>query len=54
MNGPPQTPYQLLGVEGIQRLVNTFHDITDSLPDAAGPRAMRAADLSPMKEQLAQ
>jgi hemoglobin len=54
MSGNPQTPYQLLGVEGIQHLVNTFYDIMDSLPDAAGLRAMHADDLSPMKEKLAQ
>jgi hemoglobin len=54
MNGTPQTPYQILGVDGIQHLVNTFYDIMDSLPEAAGLRAMHGADLSPMKEKLAQ
>ncbi len=54
MNGTPQTPYQILGVDGIQHLVNTFYDIMDSLPEAAGLRAMHSADLSPMKEKLAQ
>lgn len=54
MSGTAQTPYQLLGEAGIQRLVNTFYDIMDTLPEAAGVRAMHAADLSPMKEKLAQ
>jgi len=49
-----QTPYQLLGEDGIQRLVNTFYDIMDSLPEAAGVRAMHANDLSTMKIKLAE
>ncbi len=49
-----QTPYQLLGEDGIQHLVNTFYDIMDSLPEAAGVRAMHADDLSTMKIKLAE
>jgi hemoglobin len=48
-----QTPYQLLGEAGIRELCNAFYDIMDSLPEAAGVRAMHAHDLSPMKEKLA-
>jgi hemoglobin len=48
-----QTPYQLLGETGIRELTSAFYDLMDSLPEAAGIRAMHASDLSPMKEKLA-
>ncbi len=54
MSDTPQTPYQILGEDGIRRLTNTFYDIMDSLPEAAGLRAMHARDLAPMKEKLAE
>ena len=54
MSASPATPYQLLGIEGIQQLVNTFYDVMDTLPEAAGLRAMHAADLAPMKTKLAE
>ena len=53
MSDTPQTPYQILGENGIRHLTNTFYDIMDSLPEAAGLRAMHAKDLSAMKEKLA-
>ena len=49
-----QTPFQLLGEQGIRELSNAFYDIMDTLPEAAGVRAMHAADLAPMKEKLAE
>jgi hemoglobin len=49
-----QTPYQILGEDGVQRLVEAFYDIMDTLPDASGVRAMHAEDLAPMKEKLAE
>ncbi|MEH6570619.1 MAG: group II truncated hemoglobin [Halioglobus sp.] len=49
-----QTPYQILGEEGIKKLCNAFYDNMDSLPEAAGVRAMHAADLSVMKLKLAE
>jgi len=49
-----QTPYQLLGEQGIRELASTFYDIMDTLPEAAGLRAMHARDLGPMKEKLAE
>jgi hemoglobin len=49
-----QTPYQLLGEQGIRALCNAFYDIMDTLPEAAGVRAMHARDLAPMKEKLAE
>jgi hemoglobin len=54
MSDTQHTPYQLLGAEGIQQLVNTFYDIMDTLPESAGLRAMHAADLAPMKMKLAE
>ena len=54
MNNTPQTPYQILGEDGIRELTNAFYDIMDKLPEAAGLRAMHAKDLSPMKEKLAE
>ena len=53
MSSTPQTPYQILGEDGIRQLTNTFYDIMDSLPEVAGLRAMHAKDLSVMKEKLA-
>ncbi len=54
MSDAPQTPYQILGEAGIRELVEVFYDIMDTLPEAADIRAMHAADLSPMKEKLAE
>ena len=50
----PQTPYQLLGEQGIRELTDAFYDIMDSLPEAAGVRAMHARDLAPVKKKLAE
>ena len=54
MSDTPQTPYQILGEAGIRELTNVFYDVMDTLPEASGIRAMHAADLSPMKEKLAE
>jgi hemoglobin len=54
MGDSPQTPYQILGEDGIRQLSNAFYDIMDTLPEASGIRAMHAQDLSPMKEKLAE
>lgn len=54
MSETPQTPYQILGEAGIRELTSVFYDIMDTLPEAAGIRAMHAEDLSPMKEKLAE
>jgi hemoglobin len=53
MSDTPQTPYQLLGEDGIRALTSAFYDIMDTLPEAAGIRTMHAEDLTPMKEKLA-
>jgi hemoglobin len=50
---PQPTPYQLIGGEpAVRRIVERFYDIMDSAPEAAGIRAMHAADLAPMRERL--
>ena len=49
-----QNPYQILGAEGIRELTSVFYDLMDSMPEAAGLRAMHAADLSGMKIKLAE
>ena len=49
----PQTPYQILGEDGIRELTDAFYDIMDEVPEVAKLRAMHAADLDPMKEKLA-
>ena len=50
----PQTPYQILGEQGIRELASVFYDIMDEAPEAAGIRRMHAEDLAPMKEKLAE
>ena len=50
----PQTPYQILGEDGIKELTNTFYDIMDTLPEAKELRSMHAKDLSGMKIKLAE
>jgi hemoglobin len=47
------TPYQIVGGEVmVRRIADRFYDIMDSAPEAAGIRAMHAADLSPVRERL--
>ncbi len=54
MDETAQTPYQIMGEDGIRQLTDIFYDIMDTLPEAADIRAMHAADLSPMKGKLAE
>lgn len=49
-----QTPYQILGEDGIRQLTDAFYDIMDTLPEVAGIRALHAEDLSGIKETLAE
>ena len=49
-----QTPYQILGEEGIRELTGVFYDLMDTLPEASELRAMHAEDLGPMKIKLAE
>jgi len=48
----PQSPYQILGEQGIRDLVDTFYNIMDTLPEARGVRKMHSDDLSQVKERL--
>ncbi len=48
-----QTPFQILGEDGIRRLCDAFYNVMDEAPEAAGIRAMHAQDLAPMKHKLA-
>ncbi len=54
MSTTPQTPYQILGEDGIRTLVNTFYDLMESAPEHAALRRMHAKDLTPMREKLAE
>ena len=48
-----ETPYARLGgAEAVRQIVDRFYDIMDTAPEAAGIRAMHAADLGPMRERL--
>jgi hemoglobin len=48
----PQTPYEMLGDQGIKDLVAAFYEIMDSNPDAQEIRAMHGADLGPVRSKL--
>ena len=48
----PQTPYQILGDQGIADLCQAFYAAMDKLPEAAGIRAMHGEDLSPVTGKL--
>lgn len=50
---PVITPYELLGGESaLKELVQRFYGYMDTLPDAAGIRAMHAEDLGGAKDKL--
>lgn len=48
-----QTPYEILGDEGIRALADAFYRVMDESPDAAPIRAMHAQDLSKVRSMLA-
>ena len=48
-----QTPYQILGEDGVRDLANAFYDAMDELPEAADIRAMHGAGLDEIKDKLA-
>jgi len=48
----PQTPYEILGEQGIKDLANTFYEVMDELPMAADIRAMHAENLDEIKRML--
>ncbi len=51
-NLPPQTPYEILGDQGIKDLVREFYEVMDTDPEAAEIRAMHAENLDPVKSKL--
>ncbi len=54
MSGTEQTPFEILGEDGIRALCGAFYDIMDEDASLAELRAMHAPDLEPMKERLSQ
>jgi hemoglobin len=48
------TPFEILGEDGIQELCNAFYDAMKELPEVEDIRRMHADDLSPMKIKLAE
>lgn len=49
----PQTPYDILGQQGIRALAEAFYDVMDELPQAAEVRAMHADNMDDIKRKLA-
>ena len=48
-----QTPYEILGDDGIRGLADAFYEAMDNMPQAAEIRAMHAANLDDIKRKLA-
>jgi hemoglobin len=50
---PPPPPIELIGGEvGVRRLIDRFYDLMDTLPEAAGIRALHPADLAESRDKL--
>jgi hemoglobin len=47
-----QTPYEILGDQGIKDLVAAFYETMDTNPEAAEIRALHGDDLGPIKSKL--
>ncbi len=50
--GAPQSPYEILGDDGIKELAHVFYTLLDELPQAAEIRAMHAENLDHIKRML--
>ncbi len=50
---PPQTPFDILGQDGVRALADAFYEVMDELPQAAEIRAMHAEHLDDIKRKLA-
>ena len=48
-----QTPYEILGEEGVRQLADAFYEAMDRLPQAEAIRAMHAENLDEIKKKLA-
>ena len=53
MSETPQTPYEILGQDGVKALASAFYDAMNELPLAADIRAMHAENLDDIKRKLA-
>ena len=52
--GVADASYQAAGgIDGIQKLVNCFYDLMDSVPESAGIRALHKQDLGEARQRLA-
>jgi hemoglobin len=50
---PSRSPFELIGgQDAVRRLVDRFYDLMDTLPEAAGIRAMHPPDLATSREKL--
>lgn len=49
---PAQTPYQILGEDGVRQLADAFYQVMDERPQAETIRAMHAANLELIKDKL--
>jgi hemoglobin len=49
---PSQSPYQILGKDGIKELAHVFYEVTEEMTEAADIRAMHAENLDPIKRML--
>jgi hemoglobin len=47
-----QSPYEILGDEGIAKLADTFYDVLDELPQAANVRAMHKENMDEIRKKL--
>lgn len=52
MSNTQQTPYQILGQEGIRKLADAFYEVMDERPQAKTIRAMHAENLDHIKDKL--
>jgi len=52
MSNSPQTPYEILGKDGVRQLADAFYDAMDQLPEAKTIRAMHADNLDEIKTKL--
>lgn len=48
------TPYEILGEQGVRDLANAFYDAMEELPEAETIRNMHKSDLGPVREKLFQ
>ena len=48
----PQSPYEILGDQGIKDLVAAFYEVMDTHPKAQEIRAMHGGDLGPIRSKL--